>query len=98
MSQGSQWNWYIHDTLTKPVDHDHLLPHLHVRFKATDWWDIRVSYNNTLSRPDYHHAVPIVYYHEINGSSKAGNPYIKPAVSENIDANFMVHPKRAILI
>jgi TonB-dependent receptor len=92
--QGTQWTWGIEDTLTKPADHINLLPHIHLRLKATDWWDIRFSYNNTLSRPDYHHAVPSVYYHEINLSTRAGNPYIKPAVSENFDANFTFYSRK----
>ena len=92
--QGTQWTWEIRDTLTKPVDHSNILPHLHLRFKPTDWWDIRVSYNQTLSRPDYHYAVPSIYYHEISMATSAGNPFIKPAVSENFDANFTFYAKK----
>jgi len=98
VSQNTMDTWRIRDTLTKPVDHNHLLPHLHLRFSVTDWWDIRFSYNNTLSRPDCLHAIPVVYYHEIDGSSKASNPGIKPAVSENFDANFTFYSPKMGLV
>ena len=98
VSQNTQWIWNIEDTLTKPVDHNHLLPHLHLRYRITDWWDFRFSYNHTLSRPDYDHAIPSVYYHEISVSASAGNPYISPARSENFDANFTFYaPKMGLL-
>ena len=98
IEQGTQYIWHILDSITRPADHNNLLPHLHLRFKATEWWNIRVSYNQTLSRPDYNHAVPLVYYHQIDMSSRAGNPYIKPAVSENIDANFTFYARKMGLI
>jgi TonB-dependent receptor len=94
VSQGTQWVWHIRDTLTRPAVHNNLLPHLHLRFRATDWWDIRFSYNKTLTRPDFSYAVPSVYYHEIDGSSELGNPGIKPAVSENFDANFTFYTRK----
>jgi TonB-dependent receptor len=90
--------WDIHDTLTKPATHNNLLPHLHLRYRITDWWDFRFSYNNTLTRPDYNHAIPLVYYHEISGDAEAGNPKIKPAVSENFDANFTFYSPKMGLI
>ena len=98
VSQNTQWNWNIEDTLTRPADHNNVLPHIHLRFKATEWWDIRFSYNHTLSRPDYNHAVPKIYYHEINLSARAGNPYIEPAVSKNFDANFTFYARKMGLI
>ena len=98
ISQNTMYNWAIEDTLTKPADNNNLLPHLHLRYRITDWWDFRFSYNHTLSRPDYDHAIPLVYYHEINLSGNAGNPYIKPAVSENFDANFTFYSRKMGLI
>jgi len=98
LSQNTSNIWAIHDTVTKPSDHNNLLPHLHLRYKITDWWDFRFSYNNTLSRPDYDHAVPTVYYHEVNMDGTAGNPYIRPAVSENFDANFTFYSPKMGLI
>jgi len=82
----SMTNWFALDTLTKPADHQNWLPHLHMRYSATDWLDIRLSYNKTLTRPDYNYAVPKIYYNLSDGLGEAGNPGIKPASSENFDA------------
>ena len=98
IKQGTQWTWQIQDTLTRPADHNNILPHLHLRVKATEWWDVRFSYNQTLSRPDYQYAVPSIYYHEISFATRAGNPYIEPAVSKNYDANFTFYSKKMGLI
>jgi hypothetical protein len=89
--QGSMTQYTILDTLTKPTTHINQLPHLHLRYHVTDWWDIRFSYNNTLSRPDYNHAIPKIWYHSVNSTSRAGNPYIAPAQSENFDLNSSFH-------
>ena len=96
--QGTTTFWYIHDTLTGNAEHSNLLPHLHIRYKITDWWDVRFSYNNTLSRPNYNHGLPYVYYNSINISGEAGNPNIRPAVSENMDANFTFYASKLGLI
>ena len=98
VSQGTMNSYTIHDTLTKPTNHNNLLPHIHLRYKITDWWDFRFSYNNTLSRPDYDHVIPSVYYDEINVSATLGNPYIRPALSENFDANFTFYSPKMGLI
>jgi TonB-dependent receptor len=90
----SMTNWFVLDTLTKPADHKNWLPHLHMRYSATDWLDIRVSYNKTLTRPDYQYAIPTIYYNLSDGLGEAGNPNIKPATSENIDANFTVYTRK----
>jgi TonB-dependent receptor len=90
--------WFTLDTLTKPADHVNWLPHLHMRFRATDWWDVRFSYNKTLTRPDYIYAVPSVFYDIRDGSGEAGNPFIKPATSENLDANFTFYSRKLGLI
>jgi TonB-dependent receptor len=98
VAQNTQGIWNAVDTLTKPADHTHFLPHLHLRIRATDWWDIRFSYNHTLSRPDYNHAIPSIYYHMITADAAAGNPYIRPARSENLDANFTFYSRKMGLI
>ena len=86
--------WFALDTLTRPADHVNWLPHLHVRVRATDWWDIRFSYNKTLTRPDYTYAVPSIFYDLNVPKAEAGNPYIGPASSENLDANFSFYSRK----
>jgi len=98
VEEGTMESWKQSDTLSKPAQHKNWLPHLHIRYRITDWWDIRFSYNNTLSRPDYNHAIPIVYYHTLRSTGKAGNPYIRPALSKNLDANFTFYSSKLGLV
>ncbi len=90
--------YFVEDTITRPVTHTNLLPHLHLRLRVTDWWDIRFSYNQTLSRPDYNHAIPSIYYDQIGGTGEAGNPSIGPALSQNLDANFTFYSHKLGLV
>jgi TonB-dependent receptor len=69
-----------------------------MRFRVADWWDIRFSYNQTLSRPDYNYAIPSIYYDQVGGTGRAGNPSIKPALSKNLDANFTFYSRKLGLI
>ncbi|MEN8228215.1 MAG: TonB-dependent receptor [Bacteroidota bacterium] len=98
VEQGTETSWFIRDTLNREAVHEHWLPHLHMRLQVTDWWDIRLSYNHTLSRPDYNYAIPSVYYNTIVGTGRAGNPNIAPAVSKNLDANFTFYSRKLGLI
>jgi hypothetical protein len=94
----SKNTYLIKDTITRPVTHVNLLPHLHVRWRVTDWWDIRFSYNQTLSRPDYKYAIPSIYYDQIGGTGSAGSPTIAPALSKNLDANFTFYSRKLGLV
>ena len=62
------------------------LPHLHVKYKPAEWFDLRLSYSTTLARPDYNYVVPSRL---INRSGElniaAGNPFLDPTVSTNYD-------------
>ena len=91
-------SWHTLDTLNGTARHANLLPHLHMRFRATDWWDIRFSYNNTIARPDYNHALPNLSYNTTTSDGTAGNPKIRPAVSENLDANLTFYTRKMGLI
>jgi len=96
--QGSTGDYGLEDTITRPADHENWLPHLHARFQAFRWWDIRFSYNKTLSRPDYNYTIPAMHYDKGQSTPEAGNPMLRPAVSDNYDANFTFHADKIGLI
>jgi len=61
------------------------LPHLHLKFKALEWLDIRASYATTLARPDFNFITP---RSQINNNSLvilSGNPELKHAKAQNYD-------------
>ncbi|MEX0720468.1 MAG: TonB-dependent receptor [Balneolaceae bacterium] len=75
------------DSLThSDVTNIHWFPNLQLRYKPTGWMDVRLAYTKTLSRPDYTAIVPTVFVQNTNAGS-AGNPFLKPSVSQNYDVN-----------
>ena len=63
-----------------------LLPHLHLKYKPLEWFDVRASYSTTLARPDFNYIVPATLVNR-NGdlSINQGNPLLGPSVSTNYD-------------
>jgi outer membrane receptor protein involved in Fe transport len=56
----------------------------------TDWFDIRLAYTNTLSRPDYNQLAPKKIINPTGRSVQLGNTNLSPAKSENFDAIFTI--------
>ncbi len=76
----------VPDTLTADRTMDHWFPNLQLRFAATDWFDIRLAYTKTLSRPDYRQLLPSTFVNLDGQTGEAGNPFLNPTVSQNYDA------------
>ncbi len=72
--------------VSKDRNYGILLPHLHLKYKPLDWFDIRASYSTTLARPDFEYLIP---YTLVNRASdlviSQGNPDLNPSVSTNYD-------------
>lgn len=88
----------VADSLTK-VDHsvDHWFPNLQLRYHLTDWADVRFAYTKSLSRPDYVALIPNIF-RESSNAGEAGNPYLRPSVSQNYDANISFYTNRLGLL
>jgi TonB-dependent receptor len=85
---GSDINYRHIDTTTTRVN-EHWLPMIHLRLKPFRWFDIRLAYTNTLSRPDFRRIVP---RYNITQTSVSWNNYrLKPERSENYDLYFSFH-------
>jgi len=66
---------------------DNFFPNAQLRYKFTDWADIRLAYSKTISRPDYRAILPnSLFLAGADVLSQAGNPKLKPGVSTNYDA------------
>ncbi len=77
-------NGFFIDTTTFQT-YGELLPHLHMKFQATDWLDFRASYSSTLSRPDYTYVTPRAQIDNNRTIITAGNPELSHATSKNYD-------------
>lgn len=63
----------------------HFLPQIHLKIKPADWFDIRLAYTNTLSRPDYNQLAPKKIINLQSETVNLGNTSLKPALSRNYD-------------
>jgi TonB-dependent receptor len=64
---------------------DNIFPNAQLRFKFTDWCDLRVAYSQTVARPDFQAILPNTLFNP-GLTNQAGNPYLNPAISTNYDA------------
>ena len=79
---------------------EYILPSVTLRFNYADWGDLRVAYSKSLARPEYYAFIPHYSadiqknltggnqagYAFTNGA--AGNKFLEPAVSDNLDLIF----------
>lgn len=86
----------IPDDITLPGDvqfrdtissnsYSHILPQIHLRIKPARWFDIRMAYTNTLSRPDYNQLAPKMLINNTSRRVTLGSTQLKPALSKNLD-------------
>lgn len=61
------------------------LPMVHVKLKPLDWFDIRLAYTKTLSRPDYFNLVPWREIVRMDQTIDQGNPALKHVEAYNYD-------------
>lgn len=75
---------YLHYDTTVTVNHDYWLPDISLRYSPLSWFDIRLSYTNTLSYPDYNAIIPRIDVS--TGGTISWNHYdLKPSRSTNYD-------------
>ncbi|MEN8137198.1 MAG: TonB-dependent receptor [Bacteroidota bacterium] len=67
----------------------YFLPSIHLRVKPIDWFDVRVAYTHTLSRPSYYQIAPRMDVDDINVSFN--NNQLVPEYSKNWDVYFSFH-------
>jgi TonB-dependent receptor len=75
---------YRHSDTTLTEDHGYWLPDVILRYKPLSWFDVRLSYTNTLAYPDYNAVVPKI---DLGQNVIIWNNYkLKPSRSTNYDA------------
>jgi TonB-dependent receptor len=60
-------------------------PHLHAKYQPLDILELRFSYARTISRPNYTSLIPRADIDDNNNRISAGNPMLKPMISDNYD-------------
>ncbi len=80
----------IRDTTTYRK-YGEFLPHLHLKYKPLNWFDIRASYSGTLARPDYRYLIPRADINMNAQTIDAGNPNLRHARADNFDLLFSAY-------
>ncbi len=73
---------YYDTTIT--VDNGYWLPDVLIRYKPLSWFDLRLSYSNTISYPDYNAIVPRID-RQIGNAINWNNVALTPTRSRNYD-------------
>lgn len=77
---------YKHYDTTVTRDHGYWLPDVTMRYKPFSWFDVRLSYSNTLAYPDYGSIIPRI--HVAPTYVSWNNTDLVPSRSTNYDAYF----------
>ncbi len=77
------------DPIQSSPSNTHWLPMVHLRYKMTNWADLRLAYTKTLRRPNFLDYSPIFYMDQ--ESISRGNTDLKVETSQNLDAQVSVY-------
>ncbi|MEE9429641.1 MAG: TonB-dependent receptor [Melioribacteraceae bacterium] len=81
--------YYRFKDTTVTRNNDFLLPMIHLKYAPVDWFDVRLAYTQTLSRPNYNLIMP---RKDIWADNVSWNNYrLKPERSENLDFYMSFH-------
>ncbi len=81
----NSFNAYNFYDTTVTQNHGYLLPDVSLKYKPLQWFDLRLSYTNTLAYPDYNAIVPRI---DVGAGAIAWNNYaLNPTRSANFDAS-----------
>jgi len=76
---------YYHYDTTLTVDNGYWLPDVLLRYKPLPWFDVRLSYSNSISYPDYNAVIPRIDV-PIGNSISWNNYSLTPTRATNYDA------------
>lgn len=87
-SPESYWTYNHYDT-TITQNHSYWLPDVTLRYKPFSWFDVRLSYTNTLAYPNFSAIIPKI---DMSGNSIRWNNFaLVPAHSRNYDVYLSFH-------
>jgi TonB-dependent receptor len=72
------------------------LPMVHLRFRLTDWFDVRLAATESLSRPNYFNLVPWERISAGEATVELGNPDLKHTSAYNYDAFLSCYGNRGL--
>jgi TonB-dependent receptor len=83
----------LRDT-TSEQSYDDWFPMVQLRVRPTDWFDVRLAYTRTQSRPDFQDTSPQVRISDSGQLITKGSPDLRPAQATNLDAYLSFYSNR----
>ncbi len=83
----------LRDT-TSTQNYDGWFPMVQARIRPTDWFDIRLAYTETQSRPEFTFISPSIRISDATQRIDKGTPDLRPSRSQNIDAYVSFYSNR----
>ena len=83
----------IYKDTTATRNNGYWFPMVHLKVKPISWFDLRLAYTKTISRPNYYYLIPSETISSTRSDAyiKIGKTDLEPALSQNYDANFAFH-------
>jgi len=94
-SVNRDWSGAYYEATSKRTN-QFFLPVLQIKVAPQDWWDVRLGYTESLSRPDYNSIIPRVLISDNNIAM--GNVNLEPSHSNNYDLRLSFHSDRLGLL
>jgi len=82
---------YTHYDTTAVVNHGYWLPDINIKIKPLSWFDIRLSYTNTLAYPDFNAIIPKINMSSTEQFITWNNYKINPTRSTNYDLYISIY-------
>lgn len=83
----------LRDT-TSVQSYGDLFPMVQMRIRPTDWFDIRLAYTKTQSRPNLRQTSPQLRINDNSALINKGTPELRPSISQNVDLYLSVFSNR----
>ncbi len=77
--------------------YENFLPMVHFRYKFAEWGDLRLSYTESLARPNYFQLVPFQRIDFFSATVERGDPNLKPTEAINYDVYFSFYNQFGLL-
>ncbi len=80
------------DKVDVNLTNTNLLPSLNTAYYINDKSLVRLTYCRTINRPEFRELAPFVYYDFMYDLNVVGNPNLKIATIDNVDARYEIYP------
>ena len=85
-------------SLSNKKENSYFLPMINLKFKPLEWFDLRLSYTQSIARPSYFNFMPRYEKSNMGNYITFGNVDLNPALSHNYDAYISFYSNKIGLI